>query len=278
MSFVIASPELLDSAASNFAKIGSTLSSANAAALAPTTTALAPAADAVSAAVAEFFGGHGQDYQAIGTQAATFHDQFVQLIKASSGKFALAEAANAAPLQSIGESILGAINGPTALLSHPLIGTGVAGTGQLGASAGSIFGSSAKVGPVGPVGTHAALPSLGAPAGFGEVSAGSGPSSAPGLFGGGENATVGSVRAQVTADTINPGALVSTGGFGGFAGSGGQPGGPVGGGPNTGNGVLRQIGLINTASGGSSGDGTANLFGNGGTGLMFGPAGTIGPS
>lgn len=52
MSYVLATPEMVAAAANNLAQIGSTLSAANAAALAPTTGVLAAGADEVSAAVA----------------------------------------------------------------------------------------------------------------------------------------------------------------------------------------------------------------------------------
>lgn len=55
MSYVLATPEMVAAAANNLAQIGSTLSAANAAALAPTTGVLAAGADEVSAAVASLF-------------------------------------------------------------------------------------------------------------------------------------------------------------------------------------------------------------------------------
>lgn len=60
MSYVLATPEMVAAAANNLAQIGSTLSAANAAALAPTTGVLAAGADEVSAAVASLFSGHAQ--------------------------------------------------------------------------------------------------------------------------------------------------------------------------------------------------------------------------
>lgn len=56
MSFVIASPEALLAAATDLAAIRSTIRAANAAAAVPTTGALAPAADEVSAGIAALFG------------------------------------------------------------------------------------------------------------------------------------------------------------------------------------------------------------------------------
>ena len=74
MSFVIAAPEMMTSAATDLAGIGSTLSAANAAAAAPTTGIVAAASDEVSAAIAALFSWHGQAYQALSAQAAALHN------------------------------------------------------------------------------------------------------------------------------------------------------------------------------------------------------------
>ena len=76
--FVIAAPELMTSAASDLANIGSTISAASAAAWIPTSNILPAAADEVSTAIVALFGGHAQAYQALSAQAAAFHEQFVQ--------------------------------------------------------------------------------------------------------------------------------------------------------------------------------------------------------
>ena len=57
MSFVIAVPEFVASAATDLSNIGSTLTAANAVAAAPTTGVLAAAEDEVSAAIASVFSG-----------------------------------------------------------------------------------------------------------------------------------------------------------------------------------------------------------------------------
>ncbi|MEK0664727.1 PE family protein, partial [Mycobacterium ulcerans] len=82
MSYVVASPEYVAAAASDLAGIGSALSTANAAAAAPTIEVLAAGADEVSAAIAAFFGAHAQAYQALSEQASAFHLQFVQAMTA----------------------------------------------------------------------------------------------------------------------------------------------------------------------------------------------------
>ncbi|TXB90010.1 PE family protein, partial [Mycobacterium tuberculosis] len=118
MSYVLATPEMVAAAANNLAQIGSTLSAANAAALAPTTGVLAAGADEVSAAVASLFSGHAQAYQTLGTQAAAFHERFIQALSQAGSTYAVAEAASATPLQNV----LDAINAPVqSLTGRPLI-------------------------------------------------------------------------------------------------------------------------------------------------------------
>ncbi|WP_186240932.1 PE family protein, partial [Mycobacterium simulans] len=140
MSYLIATHELLASAAANLTGIGSAVSAANVAALAPTVEILAAGADEVSAAIAALFGTHGQEYQAISVQAALFHERFVQSLTAASGAYARAEAVNASPLQPVFD----AINAPTqALFGRPLIGNGAdgaPGTGAAGAPGGLLYG------------------------------------------------------------------------------------------------------------------------------------------
>ena len=60
MSYLVAAPEFLASAATDLSNIGSTLSAAKSAAAAPTTGVLAAAEDEVSAAVAALFAEQGQ--------------------------------------------------------------------------------------------------------------------------------------------------------------------------------------------------------------------------
>ena len=92
MSYVIAGPEMMASAATDLATIGSDLSAAHTAAAAQTTGVLAAAEDEVSTAIAALFSAHGRGFQALGAQAAAFHDQFVQALTASADSYAGAEA------------------------------------------------------------------------------------------------------------------------------------------------------------------------------------------
>ena len=114
MSIVIAAPELINTAATDLANIGSNLSAAHAAAAAPTTGVIPAAADEVSAGIANVFSAHAQDYQALAGRAAAFHQQFTQNLTASAGSYASAEAANASllqPLNAVAASFTSAMDG-----------------------------------------------------------------------------------------------------------------------------------------------------------------------
>jgi len=113
MSYVIAAPEFVTVAASDLATIGSTIRAAHTAAGA-TTQIVAAAEDEVSAAIAAVFSAHGQGFQALGAQAAAFHDQVVQALTAAAGSYAGTEAANiaaftAGPAQTLGQDVLSVI-------------------------------------------------------------------------------------------------------------------------------------------------------------------------
>ncbi|WP_152531561.1 PE family protein, partial [Mycobacterium sp. UM_CSW] len=145
MSFVVAAPSAMEVAATDLAAIGSTLSAANAVATAPTTTVLASGADEVSVAIAALFSDYGQGYQGLSAQAAAFHTQFMHALRGAQGAYAVAEAANASPLQTLEDDVLGLINAPTnLLLGRPLIGdgtNGTPGTGQAGGPGGILWGN-----------------------------------------------------------------------------------------------------------------------------------------
>jgi hypothetical protein len=98
MSYVTAVPEALDSAATDLARLGSTISAANTAAAVQTTGVGAAAEDEVSTAIAALFGTHGQEFQALSAQAGVFHDQFVQALIGGAQSYGATEAANASPL------------------------------------------------------------------------------------------------------------------------------------------------------------------------------------
>ncbi len=120
MSFLVVAPEWVESATADLANIRSALDTAHLAAAAPTTGIAAAGADEVSAAVAALFGGFGQEFQALSAQASRFHAQFVQALSTAGGSYLAAEAANASPLQTIEQSLLGAISTPAAAAGSPL--------------------------------------------------------------------------------------------------------------------------------------------------------------
>jgi PE family len=130
MSFVLATPEALVTAASDLAGIGSTLGTANAAVAAPTTGVLAAAADQVSAQVAELLSEHGLGYQQVSGQLAAFHERFVQAVSAGAGAYAAAEADAA-------QTLANAVNAP-----------GVAAGGPVALSAGARGAVSSAVGRI----------------------------------------------------------------------------------------------------------------------------------
>jgi hypothetical protein len=149
MSFVFATPEYVAAAASDLANIGGTISSANAAALGPTSGVLAAGADEVSATIAALFDAHAQAYQALSAQAALFHQQFVELMSGGSAQYALTEAANASPLQTVEQGVTSGISAPTQAAASasptggsaswvpaaaPSSGSGVFGSGGSGAA------------------------------------------------------------------------------------------------------------------------------------------------
>jgi len=108
VSYVVALPEMVSAAATNVASIGSVVATANQGVAGATTGVLAAAEDEVSAAVAAVFSAHGRGFQALSAQAAAFHADFVQALTGAAGAYAAAEAANASPLGTIEEALLGA--------------------------------------------------------------------------------------------------------------------------------------------------------------------------
>ncbi|MEB4208151.1 PE family protein [Mycobacterium sp. 94-17] len=157
MSFVQATPELVEAAAGDLATIGSTISSANTVALGPTSNVLAPGADEVSVGIAALFDAHSRVYQALSAQAAEFHSQFVQLMNGGAAQYAFAEAANVSPLR--------AVAAPASVAAQvPAVSVGAVGTSAPAAPAGSLAAAMAPAAAAAapaPAGT----PAVAAPAG-----------------------------------------------------------------------------------------------------------------
>jgi len=115
MSYLLAVPEYVDAAATELASLGSTITAANAAA-GPTWSLLSAGADEVSEAVASVFAGHARAFQALSTRAAAFHQQFVQMLNASGGSYAGAEATGVSLLQNVQQGVQAAIAAPAQIL------------------------------------------------------------------------------------------------------------------------------------------------------------------
>ncbi len=144
MSYVLTAPEALGTAATDLDDIGLAINAANAAAAGPTTGVPAAAGDEVSAAIAKLFGAYGQEYQAVVTQAAAFHNEFTQALAAAGSAYAQAEAANAA-LASGPPNALNAVTAPIQkLLGQTPVGTG-------GSSGISALTSTAKLASADPI-------------------------------------------------------------------------------------------------------------------------------
>lgn len=98
MSYLVTTPDWVAAAAGDLTSIGSALQEATTAASAPTTGIAAAAADEVSAAVAQLFGGFGQEFQAVSAQVSSYHAQFVRLLNDSAAAYVGAELASAETL------------------------------------------------------------------------------------------------------------------------------------------------------------------------------------
>ena len=92
----------------------------------------AAAADEVSAAAAKLFGGYAQEYQALLSQAAAFHEEFAAVLGSAGHAYATAEAANASAISGALSQLIGGPIGPVspaltsltpAIVQPPLQGT-----------------------------------------------------------------------------------------------------------------------------------------------------------
>lgn len=141
MSYLIATSDLLLTAAADLGDIGARIGAANTVAATHTASILAAAQDEVSTAVAALFGTHAREYQAIGAHLSALHDRFAQTLGSAATSYSAAEAAGASPLQAA----LDVINAPTqTLLNRPLIGNGAnaaPGSGRNGGDGGLLFGN-----------------------------------------------------------------------------------------------------------------------------------------
>lgn len=108
MSYLVTMPDRVTAAAEDLAGIGSSLQEVTTAASAPTTGIAAAAADEVSAAVAQLFGGFGAEFQYVNAQASAHHAEFVRLLNGGAAAYVSAEVVNA-------EQVLGIAPAATAV-------------------------------------------------------------------------------------------------------------------------------------------------------------------
>ena len=94
-SFVTTHPEVLSSAASDLAGIGSAMAAANNGAAGLTGGVVPAAADEVSALTAAQFAAHAGSYRAISAVAEEIHSLLVSTLQANAMCYAATEAANA---------------------------------------------------------------------------------------------------------------------------------------------------------------------------------------
>jgi hypothetical protein len=211
---------------------------------------------------------------------AAFHDQFVQTLSAAGGAYTAGEGANASPLQTVEQDVLGVINAPTnALLGRPLIGNGTNGTaanphggagGLLIGNGGNGFSETTKPGVTGGAGGAAGLFGTGGIGGAGGAGAGGGAGGHGGLLygnggGGGSGGAALPGQANLTGGVGGGGGaagLLGTGGVGGHGGAGGN---------YTASFKMQTIDLsaLNGGSGGAGGAGGAG-------GWLYGPGGASG--
>ncbi|QUR68660.1 PE domain-containing protein [Mycobacterium spongiae] len=292
MSFVLAVPDVLETAAADVTRIGSVVGAGNVAAAASTTRVAAAAADEVSVAIASLFGAHAEGYQAAAAQAAAYHQQFVRILSTAAASYVSTEAAAAASMQAAA----GAVSIPAQAVL-PLIGTGANPLDVIGVAVSQGF-QTAVYGPIhaagqawisSPVG-ETVNPIINGPTnallgrdliGNGAAGTAADPAGGAGGFlfgdGGAGYSPTGGVGA-VPAGAGGSAGLIGNGGPGGIGFDGGTGGLGGNGGLLMGNGGIGGAGgdtAVAGAFGGAGGfGGQALLFGNGASG----GAGGIGPA
>ena len=271
MTFLITTADLLATAATDLAEIGSTLGTAHAAAAGPTTGILAAAHDEVSTQIAAVFSRYAGEYQRLGRDAAAFHATFAEALDAAAAAYAGAESANAAATFSLGGLVVDVFD---AVVYRPVYFVAQAWiTSPVGE-----FVDSALINPIGQVLIGQNLLGNGAPgmSGGTVLQATGGPGGL--LFG---NGGPGGTAASGQGGLGGTAGLLGNGGTGG-AGANGAPGGDGGTG-----GLLMGIGGTGGAGGagiaggaggtGGAGGGAAGWIfgdgGDGGTGGAGGPGG-----
>jgi hypothetical protein len=120
MSYVLAAPEMIATAAADVVAVGSTLSAEHRAAAASTVALIPAGADEVSVSIAHLFSRYAEDYQGLAGKAAASQEQFVQNLKLSAVSYTSIEAAIASWLQSFNASADQLVHTITALPGEAL--------------------------------------------------------------------------------------------------------------------------------------------------------------
>lgn len=118
MSYLFAQPPALAAAATDLSGIGTAIGAAAAAAAAPTTSLMTAAADDVSAAIADFFGAYGQEFQSVSAKLGTLYQGLVQNLNSTIDYYVNAEAINTAQLR---QSVTTGLYQPTAPPAVPAV-------------------------------------------------------------------------------------------------------------------------------------------------------------
>lgn len=98
VSYVFAQPPALAAAATELSGIGTAIGEAAAAAATPTTALMTAAADEVSTAIANFFGGYGRQFQSINATLGSLYEGLVANLNSTVDYYVNAEAINTAQL------------------------------------------------------------------------------------------------------------------------------------------------------------------------------------
>lgn len=122
MSYVVAAPDFLTSAAEDLAAMGSAVRAANASAAYSTTSLLAAAEDEVSTAVAALFDAFGREYQTVAEQTAQYQERLMLRLTASADAYLATEVANAAAATRITVPGAGPLYFPNFITRLPYLG------------------------------------------------------------------------------------------------------------------------------------------------------------
>jgi hypothetical protein len=123
MSFLKTIPQELLSAAAQLEGIGTSLTTQNAGAAAPTTSIAPAASDPVSILQAGIFSSYGTLYQQLASEAQAIQQQFTSTLGLSSGTYSATEASNAAAAAAT-DPISTIINDISTLLGGPVLSFG----------------------------------------------------------------------------------------------------------------------------------------------------------